>query len=488
MSKPQSLRAQLLRRLMLPLGFVVVLDAAVSYYIALHYTNLAYDRWLLDSARSLTQQVKAYKDKVTFELPPIAVEVFRWDDTDKTFFKVESKTAGFMAGDRDLPSPGMDALDRGQPLFSDSEFQGRKVRIISVLAEPTDKSAVSRPELPQAGPSPRAPGEVLVSVAETLQKRRAMMNEILLAVVLPQLLLVFITFLHLWTGINRGLRPLRDLAGIIAGRSARDLNPIPDSGVPLEVRSLTHTINALLQRLGSAMATQQRFIENAAHQLRTPLAGLRVQAERALRTKDVAAMQPALAHIKHSADRVSRLSTQLLVLARSESMLQGLREFSVVDLTSLIRDGCMDWVPKALERGMELGFEAPEAPLRLAGDETLLRELLNNLLDNAIRYGGPGGQINVRLEAASQPALIVEDDGPGIQPQETDKVFERFYRIPGSPGDGCGLGLAIVREIADLHSAQVRIGCGEAGRGTRVEVVFETGPAVPSSPLPLKGS
>jgi two-component system sensor histidine kinase TctE len=486
-SKPQSLRVQLLRRLMLPLAFVVVLDAAVSYYVALHYTNLAYDRWLLDSVRSLAQQVKAQKDKVTFELPPIAVEVFRWDDMDKTFFKVESKAAGFMAGDRDLPSPSMDGLDRGQPLFSDSTFQGRNVRIVSVLAEPTNKSAASRPEPLEAGP-PRPSGEVLVSVAETVRKRRAMMNETLLAVVLPQLLLVFITFLHLWTGINRGLRPLRDLAGIIARRSARDLNPIPDSGVPLEVRSLTHTINALLQRLGSAMATQQRFIENAAHQLRTPLAGLKVQAERAMRTRDLAAMQPALAHIQHSADRVSRLSTQLLVLARSESMLQGLREFGALDLTGLVRDACMEWVPKALERGMELGFEAPELPLRLIGDETLLRELLNNLLDNAIRYGEPEGQIGVKLEATPEARLIVEDDGPGIQPQEADKVFERFYRIPGSPGDGCGLGLAIVREIADLHSAQVRISQSEVGRGTRVEVVFETSPVASFPPLSLKGS
>lgn len=456
MNKPQSLRAQLLLRLTLPLTLVVILDAAVSYFVAMHYADLAYDRWLLDSAKSLAQEVKAQKDKVTFELPPIAVEVFRWDAMDKTFFKVESQMAGFMAGDKGLPSPAIAGLDKEQPYFSDSEIQGKKVRVVSVLTTPTASSE-----------------EVLVSVAETLNKRRSMMNEIILAVVIPQLLLVLITGLHIWTGINRGLRPLRELTKIIAQRSARELDPIPDSGVPLEVRSLTHTINALLQRLASAMVAQQRFIENAAHQLRTPLAGLKLQAERALRADDLETMKPALVHIKNAADRVAHLSTQLLVLAHSESVMQGGRELQTVDLAGLARECCMDWVPKALERGMELEFEAPDESLRVSGNETLLRELLNNLLDNAIRYGRKEGRIFVRLADKPLPVLSVEDDGPGIQPLEIDKVFERFYRIPGSPGEGCGLGLAIIKEIADLHRAQVRISAGRSVSGTRVEVTFE---------------
>jgi two-component system sensor histidine kinase TctE len=456
MSKPQSLRAQLLLRLTLPLTFIVILDAAVSYVVALHYTDLAYDRWLLDSARSLAQQVKAQKDKVTFELPPIAVEVFRWDDVDKTFFKVESRTGGFMAGDKALPSPSISVMDNERPFFSDSEIQGKRVRTVSVITAPTATS-----------------GEVLVSVAETLNKRRSMMSEILLAVVLPQMALVFIAGVHVWRGINRGLGPLHELTRIIARRSARELNPIPDSGVPLEVRTLTHTINELLQRLASAMAAQRRFVENAAHQLRTPLAGLKVQAERALRANDLEAMKPALVHIKNAADRVSHLSTQLLVLARSEPVMRGAREFKSVDLTELAKACCMDWAPKALERRMELGFDAPEKRFRIAGDETLLRELLNNLLDNAVRYGKAAGQISVKIEAHPRAALIVEDDGPGIQPNEADKVFERFYRIPGSPGEGCGLGLAIVKEIADLHSARVSIGSNPSGAGTRIEVRFE---------------
>ncbi|MEW6039762.1 MAG: sensor histidine kinase N-terminal domain-containing protein [Pseudomonadota bacterium] len=456
MNKPHSLRTQLLLRLTLPLAFVVTLDAAVSYFVALHYADMAYDRWLLDSARSLAQQVKGQKDKITFELPPIAVEMFRWDDMDKTFFKVESLGGGFMAGDKALPSPSIPPEERDRPYFSDGEITGKPIRIVSVLTAPTAAS-----------------GEVLVSVAETLNKRRGMMNEILVAVVLPQILLVLVTGVHIWTGVNRGLHPLRNLARIIAGRSARDLDPFPDTDVPLEVRSLTHTINELLQRLAASMATQRRFIENAAHQLRTPLAGLKIQAERALRAQDPETMRPALIHIKNSADRVAHLSAQLLVLARSEATAQDRRDFAAVNLGTLVRECCMDWVPKALERNMELELRAPDEAILVSGNALLLRELLNNLLDNAVRYGRSGGRICVKLENRPHAVLSVEDDGPGIRPAETGKIFERFYRIPGSPGDGCGLGLAIVKEIADAHCAKVHISDSRFGHGVRIEVMFD---------------
>jgi two-component system sensor histidine kinase TctE len=459
MRKLQSLRAQLLSRLTLPLIVFVILDASVSYFVALYYADLAYDRWLLDSAKSLAQQVKAQKDKITFELPPIAAEVFRWDAMDKTFFKVESKLGGFISGDRGLPSPAIATLGKEEPLFSDGEIQGQKVRIVSVLTAPTTRSE-----------------DVLISVAETLNKRRSMMSEILLAVILPQLLLVLLTGFHIWTGINRGLGPLYDLVKIIAQRSARDLNPISDAGVPLEVRSLTHTINALLYRLSDNLKAQQRFIENAAHQLRTPLAGLKVQAERALLADDLETMKPALAHMKNSADRVAHLSTQLLVLAKSESISESAREFKSVDLVWIARDCCMGWAAKALERNIELEFEAPAAAVRVFGDETLLHELLSNLLDNAICYSNPGGYISVKIEAIPEPKLIVEDDGPGIQPNEADKIFERFYRTPGSRGEGCGLGLAIVKEIADLHSARINVGAGFFDKGVRIEIAFENIP------------
>ncbi|WP_331709884.1 sensor histidine kinase [Methylomonas methanica] len=456
MNKPKSLRAQLLSKLTLPLLFVVILDAAASYYVATHFTNQAYDRWLLDSAKSLVQEVKAQQDHVTFELPPIAVEVFRWDDMDETFYKVESQMTGFMAGDDGLPSPSISELNKDQPLFFDGEIDEQPVRVVSVLTVPKTSTE-----------------HVIVSVAETVNKRRNMMSELLIAVILPQILLVLITGFHIWTGVNRGLSPLNDLARMIARRSAKEFDPIADAGVPLEVRSLTNTINALLQRLGSTLITQQRFIENAAHQLRTPLAGLKIQAERALSADNPESMRLALTHIKNSTNRLAHLNTQLLVLARSESISHSAPELRLIDLTRLVRECCMDWVPKALDSKIELGFEAPGNIVQVSGDDVLLRELLGNLLDNAISYGKAGGHISVSIESAPHAKLIVEDDGPGIPLSEQDKIFERFYRVPGSPGDGCGLGLAIVKEIADLHDASISIRSrSEADYGTRIEAVF----------------
>lgn len=456
MHKSKSLRAQLIGRLTVPLLFVVILDAVASYYVAMHFTNQAYDRWLLDSAKSLIQEVKVKDDHVTFELPPVAAEVFRWDDMDETFYKVESESLGFMAGDDSLPSPAISALKKDRPSFFDSEIDDQAVRVVSVLT------------IPEASAE-----QVLVSVAETVNKRRDMMSEMLIAVILPQIFLVLITGFHIWTGVNRGLSPLHDLARTIANRSAKDFDPIPDTGVPLEVRSLTHTINGLLQRLGSTLITQQRFIENAAHQLRTPLAGLKIQAERALGADNPETMRLALSHIQNSANRVAHLNTQLLVLARSETISHSLPEFRLIDLTRLVRECCMDWVPKALERKIELEFDAPDVAVQIDGDDILLRELLGNLLDNAINYGRTGGHIGVKIESTSHISLIVEDDGPGIPLSEQDKIFERFYRIPGSPGEGCGLGLAIVKEIADLHAARVKIGNESSNqKGVRVEIVF----------------
>lgn len=460
MGKSRSLRSQLLRRLTLPLLFFVMLDAGISYYVALHYANLAYDRWLLDSTRSLAQAVQARKGRATFEPSPEELDIFRWDEVDQTFFKIQSQRTGFLAGDRAVPDPPAPLPALGQPRYFDSSLQGKRVRVAAMLISPGDGSEV-----------------VLVAVAETLNKRRSLTEDILLAVVLPQLLLVLFTVLHIRSGINRGLQPLRRLTREIGERSSNDMTPVPESEVPREVLALIRTINDLLQRQAAAMAAHKRFIENAAHQLRTPLAGMKVQAERALRSSDLAAMQPALEQIKSSADRVAHLGTQLLVLARSEPALEGIRQMVPVDLGLLAREVCMDWVPKALQRDMELSFEGPETPTALSGDPLLLRELLANLLDNAVRYGRNQGQIAVRLAAAPYPVLTVEDDGPGVPDRELSRIFERFYRIPGSSGDGCGLGLAIVKEIADLHSARIGIGRGGTGRGTRIDVSFPGGAA-----------
>ncbi|MGZ5010238.1 MAG: sensor histidine kinase N-terminal domain-containing protein [Methylobacter sp.] len=454
MNKKRSLKTEILLRLAVPLIFFISLESVLSYFVTLHHADVAYDRWLLDSARSLAQEIKVRKGKVFVELPPAALEIFRWDETDQTYFKIISEEQGMLAGDKFVPEPFDVETDWTRPVFFDDEMYGEPVRVVSmqIIRE-------------------NSPEKVFVHVAETLNKRRNMMMDILLADLVPQMALVLLAGIYLVVGVKRGLQPLHVLADEIAKRSPRDLRPIPEQHVFLEVRALTDTINDLLARLGLAIATQQRFIANAAHQLRTPLAGLKLQVERALREQDLPAMKPALMQIQGSADRMSHLTTQLLILARSEP-IDGDYELQPVDLYRLAKETCMDWVPKALQRNMELSFEGTKQALYVHGDEVLLQELLANLLDNAICYGRDRGNISVTVERYPSPRLSVEDDGPGIPEAEMSKIFERFYRIPGSSGDGCGLGLAIVKEIADLHKARLELNRVSAAGGTRVDLVF----------------
>ncbi|MFA5016548.1 MAG: sensor histidine kinase N-terminal domain-containing protein [Methylobacter sp.] len=455
MNKQRSLKTEILLRLAVPLIFFISVESVLSYFVTLYHVDVAYDRWLLDSARSLTQEIKVRDGKVIVELPPAALEIFKWDESDKTYFKIISEEQGMLTGDKFVPEPFDVETDWTRPVYFDDEMYGEPVRVVSMLIAPEHASE-----------------KVFVHVAETLNKRRNMMMDILLADLVPQMALVLLAGIYLVAGVKRGLQPLHVLADEIAQRSSRDLRPIPEQHVFLEVRALTDTINDLLERLGSAIATQQRFIANAAHQLRTPLAGLKLQVERAQREQDLPAMKPALMQIQGCADRMSHLTTQLLILARSEP-INGDYELRPVDLCKLAKETCMDWVPKALQRHMELSFEGSKRALYIRGDEVLLRELLANLLDNAICYGHDQGNIIVKVQSYPSPCLIVEDDGPGIPELEMGKVFERFYRIPGSPGDGCGLGLAIVKEIADLHKARLELNRISAAGGTRIELVFK---------------
>jgi two-component system sensor histidine kinase TctE len=454
MNKNRSLKAEMLFRLIIPLILFVILDGILSYFVTLHYVDEAYDRWLLDSAESLIQEIKVREGKVSIDLPDVALEIFKWDEGDKTYFKITSSTNEVLAGDQSVPEPKKLKTDWSKPIFFNDKMYGESVRIVSMLIT-IDASST----------------KAYIHVAETLNKRRAMMIDTLLADVIPQIILILLTSIYLLTGLTKGLKPLHLLANKIAQRSSRDLSPIPEQLVFLEVRTLTNTINELLEAHTKAIANQQRFIANAAHQLRTPLAGLKLQAERALREKDIAAMKPALQQIQNSADRMSHLTTQLLVLAKSE-LINGTYELVPVNLHQLAKHVCMEWVPKALNKGMKLAFESLDDELYVQGDEVLLRELLINLIDNAINYSGINGNIIVKLNSNPRPCLTVEDDGVGIPESETNKIFERFYRIPSSTGNGCGLGLAIVKEIADLHNARIQLKKSEFKSGTRIDLIF----------------
>jgi len=454
--RPVSLRSGLLLRLGVVLVLLLTLDAVASYFTALHYANVVYDRWLTDSTRSLAQAVRAEHGTIQFDLPRVALEIFQFDEVDKTYFKVSSESEGFISGDAALPDVAPAKI--GGLRLSFADIHGRRVRLVSTLIAPG-----------------RADDPVLVSVAETLVKRSTLTREILIGMAAPQIALLGIALLLGRIGVNHGLKPLTDLAEQIEARGQNNMTPVPQTGLPREARVLVTRINDLLERLSNAMRAQKRFVADAAHQLRTPLAAVLLHAERAERATDVLSEREALGALHRSVERAARVSGQLLALARTDPEAVAAIELKPVDLTTLARQVGEEWVSRALARDIDFGLAVPDHPVLVRGDERLLSEVLANLIDNALRYGGSGGHVTVMVEAGEQTRLSVQDDGPGVPAEERARIFERFYRLQDDGSDGCGLGLSIVEEIARLHNATVEVSSGANDRGSRFSVVFGQG-------------
>jgi len=451
--KAFSLRRQLLQWLLVPLLALFAGSSAVSYYVAIRFADLAHDYELYDIALSMWQQVRVVEGRAVIELPQAALQILEFDSRDKVYVRLSTADGRFISGSHELPDPPAPA--RGAVSYYDATIHGEPVRV-----------ALLRERLPDSDI------EVAVQAAETRVKRDLFAKDILLAVLIPQLLIIVVAGALVWLGVSRGLMPLQQITDAVGGRSYRDLSSIPERDVPEEVRPLTRAINGLLAHLGDAFDSQRRFIADAAHQLRTPLAGLAAWVDRALRAPDMETVKPALRQLEISSHRATRLVNQLLALARAEPSAKPQLDFAMIDLSLLARRVCRDWVPQALAQHVDLGYSGPDSGVLVRGHDLLLDEMLSNLVDNAINYGGSGGSITVRLTRGPSPALSVEDEGPGIPVGERALVIERFYRIAGTPGTGCGLGLAIGQEIARAHGATLEITQPETGRGTLVSIRF----------------
>jgi two-component system sensor histidine kinase TctE len=329
------------------------------------------------------------------------------------------------------------------------------------------------------------PQWVLVQVAETRHQRDALLREIMAHVLLPQLLLVVVALLLVAFGVRHGLRPLATLRDALAQRSHRALEPLALQAVPSDLRPLVEEMNALMARLGQTLDVQNRFIADAAHQLKTPVSGLKAQIELALREEDPQRLHHSLAQILIGVERLSRLVRQLLALARNEPDAAASMALSPTDLTDLALQVSMEWVPQALRRQIDLGFDGPGRPVMIHADADRLRELLNNLVDNAVRYSRESGRVTVALAVAAsgEACLSVHDDGPHIPPAERERVFQRFHRVLGTEADGSGLGLAIVSEIARAHGARITVDEDDDGIGNTFRVWFP--PRSPGAPSVL---
>lgn len=452
MTHAASLRQQLINWLLVPLLGIWLFGAIMSYYIAVGFADLAHDRALFDSALTLASQVTVENGVIVVDQPDTALKMITIDPYDKVYFEVSTGRRGLIAG-RALPPPPLEAQALpDKPWYQDGMVDGRYVRIASLYHDVHVGSGVVL---------------VLVQVAETLQKRRTLANEILAGIAVPQLGLIAMVVVIGWFGIKRGLSSLYRIQREVGHRSHRDLRPLEEENAPREIGGLVHALNELLARLDGAISAQNRFIANAAHQLRTPLAGIKTQVEVALRQGDPEQIRHSLRQLQASNDRTIHLVNQLLALARAEPTLEA--PAVPVDLVAVASEAASEWVPVALRKHIDLGFESALAAAPFRGNRLLLGEMLNNLIDNAIRYTPAGGEITVGVaDDAGQVVLSVQDDGPGVPPAERERIFERFHRMADSAEDGCGLGLAIVREIAHLHGGEVTL--ADSPRGARFEV------------------
>jgi two-component system sensor histidine kinase TctE len=442
----RSLRAHLLRLMLPPIAALLAVGAVVAYFPTIEPATQAYDQALVDIGLALGSHIRIGQAEYRFDLPSAVEQVLRTDRFDSIYYRVMSPAGLEIAGDPELPAPPGDAVAHN------TVFNGENVRVVSVQT-PCGRSACT------------------VLVAETMVKRSGLAHDILLRSLFPELLIALATLVIVWFGVKRGLEPLARLSDEIKARSSGDLRPIDAAGAPEEARPLVSALNGLLEEVSAASRKQQRFLADAAHQLRTPLAGLQAHTELALAQPIPEACRAQLEQVHQATIRTARLANQLLALARAEPGARSLT--SKVDLKTLAGGEAESWVRQALARDIDLGFELEAAPVD--GDAFLLREALSNLVHNALEYSHRSGRVTVRTGRRDGGSFLeVEDDGPGIAREERGRVLERFYRVPGTPGTGSGLGLAIVREIAASHAAAISIMDGSAG-GCRVGITFPHG-------------
>jgi two-component system sensor histidine kinase TctE len=444
-ARPRSLFGEILDWMLAPLLLLWPMSLAVTYLVAKSIANGPFDRALETDAYVLARQIHPVNGVAELSLPEPMRDFLRADNIDSVFFQVLGTRGELVGGDRDMPLPRDE--DRPQPgivEFRDDILHGNDIRV-----------AYTTVEFPQASHAQ----PVLVQVAETLDKRSQLANDIIKGVILPQFVILPLAILLVWFGLSRGLAPLHALQSHIRARRPDDLSPLEARRAPPEIESLVTSFNDLLTRLEQNMELQKRFIADAAHQMKTPLAGLRTQAELALRQDAPPEVHRSLEQIATSSEHAARLVTQLLALARAENRMSG-QIFAPVEITEVARHAVRDWVQAALAKQMDLGYEGPDESIEVDGHPVMLREMLSNLIDNAIRYTPAGGRVTVRVRedvTKQWVHLEVEDTGLGIPAAERDRVVERFYRILDREGDGSGLGLAIVREIATMHGGTLTI-------------------------------
>jgi two-component system sensor histidine kinase TctE len=500
---PTSLFLEILDWMLAPLLLLWPISIAFTNHYAHQLADQPYDGALVESVHVLGQYLEGLDTALPKRLPKSVQTTLTGNGDDARFYRVSA-----------APTLPQDPLVGTQAELSSELFVGhsqeKSRKLMSVPLTPYD---IDTAEIALVDDFARAPSlairlrddvvrgesvrvayqvvaagsgeKLLVQVAETRKRRELLSGDIIRAVLIPQFAMIPIAAILSFLGLSRGLRPLRRLRNLIIRRRPGDLSPLTTQRVPEEVRPVLLALNEMMARLETNLQTQQRFIADAAHQLRTPLTGLKMQAELALNESDPVRLRRSMQMIAESADRAAHLTNQLLMLARTETSHDKLHRFEPVDLRALTRAVTIEWADRAMAKDIDISFEGGDWPHMSEGVPLLLREMLSNLVDNAVKYTPRGGRVTVRVRSTEFVVLEVEDSGIGIPVEERSKVFERFYRVLGSDEIGSGLGLPIVQEIADLHRARIELLDGEQG-GTlfRVSLVRRGGSFSPDELRP----
>jgi two-component system sensor histidine kinase TctE len=449
-----SIRRRLLIFLLPPLTALLLVGVFVDYRAALIFAHKTNDQRLTDTALALAARLAAAGGEVPVDVLPRRLPTSGVERGPDFSYSIRGPQGELITGNPQLRSAPRTG---GNPSFADATLAGNSIRVASY-------------ELGTAA------GVLTVNVATPDDSHTGPAHFVLGSTWLMGFIQLDVTLLLVWIGVHFGLKPLLNVRREIEARSARELQPLQMSKVPAEVRPLVEALNLLFEMLGEAARGQRQFVADTAHQLRTPIAGLLGHLEVMMQEPAAAPLRDRLASLHDGMTRLAHSANQLLSLARTDPAASLADRFESVDLKSLSERVLERNLDRSLESQHDLGVDVQAA--HVTGSVRLLEDLLGNLVDNALHYTPAGGHITIRCgtdSAASSERksyLEVEDDGPGIPATERVRVRERFYRLPGSTGHGCGLGLAIVDEISRLHEADLTIDAGADGRGTRIRVTF----------------
>ena len=447
----RSIRRWLLWALLSALGFTVALDTWMEYTIVDRPVHLAFDHALQDDAHAIAGYLRADNGRLRLDLPAGAEQVLRTDPEDTLYFLVRGPHGEVLGGDPSLTVPP--ANEGAVDATFEAVYRGEPIRGVS---------AVHRTDL----------GPVSIHIAQTKHARSQLNRRLAAAILVSNVFLLAITLGLAYVVVGAGLRPLIRLSREIEARGADMLTPVSHEGLPVELQPVATAINKLLSVIDGATRAQRRFLADASHQLRTPLTGLQGQLDLLSHENLPEAAHDRIVALHHATRRLSHLASQLLALGHSDAMAAPRIKMESSDLADVVESSASVFLDRALEKDIDLGFEAANAPV--VACPWMIREMTYNLIDNAIVYTQAGGRITVRsgVRNGGTAVLEVEDNGPGIPVADRQRVFERFFRGTQSDGVGCGLGLAIVKQIADAHGAQVSITDPDSGPGTLFRVRF----------------